>query len=119
LLFFELAIARNGREGTEKKTGGVGHDGGATRIDLIAGLELIEFAEGMIDGGGVAEFLDVANENGGKVGLIEFFLAVGGVLGTEAGVRIRDCHAATASAGSALLAVERGGVGNGDGCFGL
>jgi hypothetical protein len=41
LPFFELAMAGDGGEGTEKETGGVGHDGGAARIDLITSLELI------------------------------------------------------------------------------
>jgi hypothetical protein len=61
----------------------------------------------VIDGDSIAEFLDVADENGSEVGLIQFFLAVGKVLGAETGIRIRDGHAATASAGCALPAVGR------------
>ena len=48
-----------------------------------------------------------------------FFLAVGGVFGAEAGIRIRNVHAAAASVGSALLTMGRDRIGNGDGCLGL
>ncbi len=111
----EVVIAGDGGESAQEQVAGVGHDGGAARRDFVAGLELIEFAEGMIDGERVAELLDVADENGGEVGLIEFLLAVGSVFGTEARVRIRDSHAATASAGSAMLTMERDRIGVGDG----
>jgi len=32
----------------EEEIGGVGHSSGAAGTDLVAGLELIEFAEGMV-----------------------------------------------------------------------
>jgi len=64
----------DGGEGAEEEVGGIGHDGGAAGRDLVVGLELIEFAEGMVDVGGGAEFLDVADENGGEVGLVEILL---------------------------------------------
>jgi len=119
LLGLEAVIAGDGGEGAEEEIGGIGHDGGAAGSDLVAGLELIEFAEGMIDGDGIAEFLDVTDEGRGEVGLIEFFVAVGGVLGAEARVRIRDGHAAAASACSSMLTMERGRIGIGDGYIGL
>jgi len=118
-LGLDAAIAGDGGESAEEETGSVGHDGGAARIDLVPGLEFIEFAKRVVDGDGVAEVLDVADENGGEVGLIEFCLAVGGVLSAEARIRIRDGHAATASAGGALLTMEWCRIGNGDDCFGL
>jgi len=94
LLELEAVIAGDGGEGAKEEVGGIGQDGGTAGSDLVAGLELIEFAEGMIDGDRVAEFLDVADENGGEVGLIQFFVAVGSVLGAKAGIRIRNVHAA-------------------------
>jgi hypothetical protein len=119
LLFFGLAIMSNGGEGTEEEIRGVSHYGGAAGRDLVAGLKLIEFAESVVDGGSVAEFLDVADENGGEVGLVEISLMFGGVFGAEAGIGIRDGHAATASAGGAMLTMERDriGVGNGYICL--
>jgi hypothetical protein len=74
-------IAGDGGESAEEEIGGVGHDGGAAGSDLVAGLELIEFAEGVVDVCGGAEFLDVADENIGEVGLVEVSLAFGGVFG--------------------------------------
>ena len=115
----EVVIAGDDGEGAQEQVTGVGHDGGAARRDFVAGLELIEFAEGMIDGDGVAELLDVPDEGRGKVGLIEFFLVVCSVFGAEARVRLRDGHAATASAGGAMLTMERDRIGIGDGCFSL
>ncbi len=115
----EVVIAGDGGERTQEQVAGVGHDGGAARRDLVAGLELIEFAEGMIDGDGVAELLDVPDEGRGQVGLVEFFLAVCSVFGAEARVRIRDSHAATASAGGALLTMGRDRIGIDDGCSSL
>ena len=82
---FGMEFFFDGGEGAEEEIGGVGHDGGAARGDLVAGLELVEFAEGMVDGDGGAEFLVVADERGGEVGLIEIFLASGHVFGAEAG----------------------------------
>jgi hypothetical protein len=46
----------------------------------------------VVDGEGIAEFLNVADENGGEIGLIEFCLAFGGVPGAEAEIRVRDGH---------------------------
>jgi len=43
------------RQGAEEEIGGVGQDSGAAGSDLVAGLELIEFAEGMVDVGGRCE----------------------------------------------------------------
>jgi len=119
LFGLEEVIAGDGGEGAEEQVAGVGHDGGAARRDLVAGLELIEFAERVIDGERVAELLDVPDESGGEVGLVEFFLAVCSVFGAEVGVRIRDGHAATSSAGSAVLTMERNRIGIGDGCSSL
>jgi hypothetical protein len=99
-------------EGAEEEVGGVGHDGGATRADFVTGLELIEFAEGMVDVGGGAEFLDVADERGGEVGLVEILLEQSGVFGAEAGVRIRNGHAATTATSRALLTMRQNGCGS-------
>ncbi len=43
----------------------------------------------MADVGGGAEFLDVADEEGGEVGLVEVLLEQGSVSGAEAGVWVR------------------------------
>ncbi len=86
----EVVIAGDGGERTQEQVAGVGHDGGAARRDFVAGLELIEFAEGMIDGDGVAELLDVPDEG-----------------------------RATASAGGALLTMGRDRIGIDDGCSSL
>ena len=109
----------DGGKCAEEEAGGVGYDGSAARSDFVAGLELIEFAERVVDSDSVAEFLDVANENRGEVGLIEFFLAVGEVLGAKARIRVRHGHAAAASAGGALLAMERDRIRNNSDCFSL
>jgi hypothetical protein len=114
ILKFEVIFAVDGGERAEEQVASVGHDGGAAGSDFVAGLELIEFAEGVVDVGGGAEFLDVTDEGGGEVGLVEVFLEQSGVLGAEAGVGIRDGHAATTAAGGALPAMgEYGSGGNG------
>lgn len=74
----------DGRESAEQEIAGVGHNGGAARSDLVACLELIKFAEGVVDFGGGAEFLDVTDEGGGEVGLVEVLLKKSGVFGAEA-----------------------------------
>ena len=109
----------DGGKCAEEEAGGVSHDGSAARSDFVAGLELIEFAERVVDSDSVAEFLDVADESWSEVSLIEFSLAVGEMLGAEAGDRIRDGHAAAAPAGSALLAMEQDRMGIGDDYFSL
>src|SRR4029077_1390489 len=101
-----IGFTLDGGEGSEEEAAGKGHDGGAAWGDLVAGLELIEFAERMVDIGGGAKFLDVADKGGGDVGLVEFPLEVGGVLEAEARVRVGDGHAATTAAGSALLTMR-------------
>jgi hypothetical protein len=98
------------RESAEEEAAGKGHDGGAARGDLVAGLELIEFAEGVVDVGGGTELFDVADEGGGNVGLVEVPLEFGGVLEAEARVRIRDGHTATTTAGGALLTMRKNGI---------
>ncbi len=95
LLVGGIEFAVNGGEGAEEQVTGVGQDGGAAGSDFVASLELIEFAERVVDVGGGAEFLDVPDERRGQVGLIQFFLAFGGVLaaepecGSETGMRQR------------------------------
>src|SRR3989441_434252 len=105
----------DGGEGAEEQIGGVGHDGSAARGDLVPGLEFIEFAEGVVDVGGGAEFLDVTDEGGSEVGLVEVFLTLGGVFAAEARVWSTDGPAATAAAGGAVLTMEGDGVGVGEG----
>src|SRR6266566_614958 len=110
-----VLLGVDGGEGAQEQIGGVGHDRGAARGDLVPGLEFIEFAEGVVDVGGGAEFLDVTDEGGGEVGLVEVLLALSGVFVAEARVRIRDGHTTTTAAGGAMPTMERGGVGVGDG----
>ena len=114
LLGLEAVVTRDGGEGAEEEVAGIGHDGGATGSDLVAGLELIEFAERVVDVRGGEEFLDVADEGGGEICLVEVFLALGGVSGAEAGARIGDGHAATTAARSAVLTMGQN-EGGGDG----
>ena len=64
--WFVVVFVLDGGEGAKKEAGGVGHDGGAARGDFVAGLELIEFAEGVVDVGSGAEFLDRADEAGAR-----------------------------------------------------
>jgi hypothetical protein len=111
LLGRKAIVAGDGGESAEEEAASVGHDGGAAGSDLVAGLELIEFAEGVVDVGGGAEFLNVTDEGGGEVGLVEVPLMFGGVFDAQAGIRIRDGHAATASAGGAVPTMERERVG--------
>jgi hypothetical protein len=61
-LVLGMEFALNGGEGTEEEIGGVGHDGGAAGLDLVPGLEFIEFAEGAIDNDSGAEFLGPPDE---------------------------------------------------------
>ena len=114
LLGLEAAVPGDGGEGAEEEVAGIGHDGGAARSDLVTGLELVEFAERMVNVGSGAKFLDAADEGGGEIGLVEIFLALGGMSGAEAGVRIRDGHATTTAAGSAVLTMGQN-EGGGDG----
>jgi hypothetical protein len=76
----EVVFVGDGGEGAEEEIGGVSHHGTPSRRDLVLGKEFIEFAEGVVDGDGVAEFLNVTDEDGGEIGLFEFFLAVDSVL---------------------------------------
>jgi hypothetical protein len=110
-----VELVLDGGEGTEKQIGGVSHDGGAPRGDLIPGLELIEVSKGMVDGDSGAEFLGVTDEGCSEVRLVEVFLAPGGVFGAEAGSGVGDGQTATAAAGSTLLKVEQNRVGTGAG----
>jgi hypothetical protein len=72
----------------------------------------------VIDGDSIAEFLDVADENWSEVGLIQFFLAVGKVLGAERNPnQRRPCGNGVRWACAAGSGQDRIGV-NGD-CFGL
>jgi hypothetical protein len=61
LLGLVTNLLLDGGEGAEQEVAGVIHDGGAARGDLVVSLELIEFAERMIDVGRGAKFLDVAD----------------------------------------------------------
>ena len=112
-LGLKAIIASDGGEGAKKEVAGVGHDGGPAGSNFVAGLELIEFAEGMVDVGGGVKFLDVADENGGEVGLVEVTLVFGSVFGAKAGIQIGDGHATAAAARSALLTMGKGNGGNG------
>jgi len=116
LLLVLPGFVLDGGEGAEEEIGGVGHDGAAARSDLVPGEEFIEFAERMVDGDGVAEFLDVTDEDGGEVSQVECFLVVSGVFGAEAGVVVRDGQTAEATPGrGAMLAMKRFGIGDGSG----
>jgi hypothetical protein len=96
----------DGREGAEKQTAGIGHDRRAAGRDFVAGQEFVEFAEGVVDGDRGSKFLSVTDEGGGEVDGVAVFLVKGGVFEAEAGRGVGGGHAATASAGSALLAVR-------------
>jgi hypothetical protein len=63
-----IGFEGDGGKGTKEEIGGVGHHGAAAGSDLVAGLEIIEFAERMVDVGGGAEFLDVADQGGRRRG---------------------------------------------------
>jgi len=97
ILVFVACFLLDGGEGAKKETGGVGHDGGAARGDFVAGLEFIELAEGVVDVGGGAEFLDLADEGSGEVDLVKVPLMLGGVLGAKAGVGVGDRQTAKAA----------------------
>ncbi|SRR6266852_4540291 len=112
LVVWGVEFVFDGEEGTQEQVTGVSHDGGAAGSDLVVGLELIELAEGMVDVGGGAEFLDVTDKGGGEVGLVEVLLEKSGVPGAEAGVGAGDGHTATAAASRALLTVRQNGGGN-------
>jgi len=74
LLVIEMELVLDGGEGAEEQVAGVGHDGGAAGVDLVPGLELIEFTQGAIDNDSGAEFLGVDDEECSKVGLVEVLL---------------------------------------------
>jgi hypothetical protein len=114
LVVLRVEFLLNGGEGAEEEAAGKGHNGGVAGSDLVAGLEFIEFPEGVVDVDGGAEFLDVADEGGGNVGLIEVLLEQSGVFGAEAGVLVGDGHATkAATGGGTVLAMEWGGAGDG------
>jgi hypothetical protein len=111
LLGVAINLLLDGGKGAEEQVTGVSHDGSASRRDPVVGLELVEFTEGMVDVGGGTKFLDVADEGGSEVGLVELFLAFGSVLEAEAGVRVGDGETAEAAAGDrAMLTMERFGI---------
>jgi hypothetical protein len=60
LLGLKAIVTGYGGEGAEEQVASVGHDGGAAGSDFVSGLELIEFAEGVVDvgGGAIAESYD-------------------------------------------------------------
>jgi hypothetical protein len=104
--FIEVEFVLDGGEGAEEQIGGVGHDGSAARVDLVPGLELIEFSEGTIDGDSGTEILGVPDEGGGEVGLGEEFPVFGSMFGAEAGVGVSDGQTAEALAGKTVLAMQ-------------
>jgi hypothetical protein len=88
LLILGVKFLFDDGQGTQEQVAGVGHDGGAPRRDLVAGLLSKELAEAEVDGNSRAKFLGVTDEFVGLVGLVEFFLVLSGVRGAEAGVAI-------------------------------
>jgi hypothetical protein len=108
---FGMEFVLDGGEGAEEEVASVGHDGGAARVDLVPGLELIEFAEGAVDNDRGAEFLGVADEGCRKVGLVEVLPVLGRMFGAEAGVGVGDGQTAESLAGKTMLAMKlnRGG----------
>src|SRR6266404_6499832 len=105
-LVFEFGMEFVLDGGAEEEVAGVGHDGGAARVDLVPGLEFIEFAEGAVDNDSRTEFLGVSDEGGSKVGLVEVFLVLGGVFGAEAGLGVGDGQTAEALAGKTMLTMK-------------
>jgi len=103
---FGMEFVLDGGESAEEQIAGIGHDGGAAGVDLVPGLELIEFAEGAVDNDRGAEFLGVADEGCGQVGLVEVLPVLSGVFGAEAGVGVGDGQTAEALAGKTMLAMK-------------
>ena len=102
-------------KGAEEEIAGVSHDGGATRSDLVAGEELEEFAEKVVNVRGGAKLLNVADEHDGEFGGVEVLRLKRSMAQTEAGLRAGDGHAATTAARRAMLAMLRCWCGKSDG----
>jgi hypothetical protein len=117
-LVLGMEFALHGGEGTEEEIGGVGHDGGAAGVDLVPGLEFIEFAEGAIDNDSGAEFLGPADEGCSQVGLFKVLPVLDSMLGAEAESWVGDGHAAATATGCAMQTVEAQGVRRNDGARG-
>ena len=103
---FGMEFVLDSGKGAEEEIAGVGHDGGAAGVDLVPGLEFIEFTEGAVDNDRGAEFLGVADEGCSQVGLVEVLLMLGGVFGAEAGLRVGDGQTAKTLAGKTMLAMK-------------
>jgi len=97
-----MEFVLDGGEGAEEEIAGVSHDGGPAWVDLVPGLEFIEFTEGAIDNDGGAEFLGVSDKGCSQVSLVEVLLVLGRVFGAEAGSRFGDDHAAATATGGAV-----------------
>ena len=106
-LVFGMEFAFDGGEGAEEKIAGVGHDGGAARLDAVVCLEVKEAGEEVIDGDGGLEFGETGDEFGGEVGGLVAFVPAAGMVEAEAGGRIGDGHAAPAFASVVLAAAMR------------
>jgi len=85
-------------EGAEEQVAGVGHDGGAPRVNAVMGLEAKEAGEEIVDGDSRLEFGKTSDELGGKVGGLVAFVPTASVIGAESSARIGDGHAAAALA---------------------
>jgi hypothetical protein len=101
---FGMDFVLDGGEGTEEQVAGVGHDGGAARVDAIVGLKAKEAGKEVVDGDGGFEFGETGDEFGGEVGGLVAFIPTAGVVGAESGAWIGDGHAAAAFAGVVLAA---------------
>jgi len=103
-LLWGMEFAPDGREGVEEQVAGVSHDGSASRGDLVAGEEFVEFAEGAVDCDSGGELPGITDEFGGHVGGVPVFPEPGGVAEAEAGSRIGNELAAAAFAGAVRTA---------------
>jgi len=110
---FGVEFVLDGGEGTEEEVAGVGHDGGAARVDAVFGFEMQKAGEEVVDGDGGFKFGEAGGEKGGEVALLDTDGAGDGVFGANTGGDAGDGVTAATASGGAVLAAGQVIRGNG------
>jgi|SRR5271165_6623245 len=92
-------IVVDGREGAEEEAADVGEGGSAAGGDAVAGEQIVEMIQGMVDLLRGLEAVGALHERDEKVGVFFKSPFLGEVMGAEAGMRVRSEETALAAAG--------------------
>jgi hypothetical protein len=87
---FGMKYVFDSGEGAEDQVTGVGHDGGAARVDAAFDLEMEEAGEELVDGDGGGKLGEAGGEGGGKIDGCMLVLGELGVVSAEVRFYIWD-----------------------------